>query len=50
MSETLLRVGGKEGRALVAASVDYPGTNAVVRNKMRALLDAADLESTVCKL
>jgi outer membrane protein assembly factor BamB len=42
VAEALLRVGGKEGRAVIDAAVASPMTNAAVRAKLEALKDSQE--------
>jgi len=44
VAEALLRVGGAEGKAAISAAIVHSGTNAVVRAKLSALLDAESLQ------
>jgi outer membrane protein assembly factor BamB len=44
VGEALLRAGGKEGHAVVQAALDHAGTNPAVRAKLKALLDAENLQ------
>jgi len=44
VGETLLRVGGSEGEAIVKAAIAHPATNGAVRAKLQAVLDARSLQ------
>ena len=44
VGEALLKVGGKEGEAIAQAAIDHAGTNPAVRAKLKALLDAQNLQ------